>query len=146
MIREIVNDDLYGLLLLYTQLHDNPLPEQSEELSKLWHQIIEDKNQHIVVAEVDGKIVSSCVLVITPNLTHFQRPYALVENVITDEKYRNQGFASACLNYAREIAFSANCYKTMLLTGSKQETTHRFYEKLGYNKNDKTAFVQWMNP
>ena len=145
MIREITKDDLGSLLSLYTQLHDNPIPEQSEELEKLWQQIVEDKHQHIIVAEAEGKIVSSCVLVLVPNLTHSQRPYALVENVITDEKYRKQGFAAACLNYAREIALSANCYKIMLLSGSKQEAAHRLYEQLGYNKNDKTAFIQWLD-
>ena len=32
----------------------------------------------------------------------------------------------------------------MLLTGSKQESTLRFYEKAGYNCKDKTAFIQWL--
>lgn len=145
MIREITKDDLGGLLSLYTQLHNNPLPEQSEELEKLWQQIVEDKHQHIIVAEEDGKIVSSCALLVVPNLTHSQRPYALVENVITDDKYRKQGLAAACLNFAKGIAESSNCYKIMLLSGSKQEAAHRLYEQLGYNKNDKTAFIQWLD-
>ena len=36
----------------------------------------------------------------------------------------------------------ANCYKMMLLTGSKDPNTLRFYEMAGYNSNDKTAFIQ----
>ena len=95
-------------------------------------------------AEEDGKIVSSCVCVIIPNLTHNQQPYAFVENVITDEAYRGKGLATACLNYARELAQRANCYKLMLLTGSKKESTLKFYENAGYNRNDKTAFIQWI--
>lgn len=35
MIREIVSADLNGLLQLYTHLHNNPLPEQSDALSAL---------------------------------------------------------------------------------------------------------------
>ena len=146
MIREITKYDLPSLLLLYTQLHDNSMPEASETLTQLWEQILADKNYHIVVADENNKIVSSCVLVLVPNLTHSQRPFAIVENVITDENYRKQGLASACLNYAKEIALSLNCYKIMLLSGSKQESAHRLYEKVGYNKNDKTAFIQWLNP
>ncbi len=72
------------------------------------------------------------------------RPYAFVENVITDKEYRKKGFATACLNFAKEIAKRENCYKMMLLTGSKEENTLRFYEQAGYNKNDKTAFIQWL--
>lgn len=144
MIREITEKDFDGLMLLYTQLHGNPLPEKTGELSELWRTIISDGNHHIIAAEEDGKIVSSCVCVIIPNLTHEQRPYALIENVVTGEAYRKRGLATACLDFAREIARKENCYKIMLLTGSKEESTLRFYERAGYNRNDKTAFIQWI--
>lgn len=144
MIREINENDLNALLSLYTQLHDNPMPEDIQELKDLWNEILADKNHHIIVAEEDGHIVSSCVCVIIPNLTHNQRPYAFVENVVTSEDYRGRGLATECLNYAKEIAKKNNCYKLMLMTGSKRESTLKFYENAGYNKNDKTAFIQWI--
>lgn len=68
----------------------------------------------------------------------------MIENVITDEAFRKRGLATACLNYAREIAVRENCYKMMLLTGSKEESTLKFYEQAGYNRKDKTAFIQWL--
>lgn len=144
MIREIKETDFEGLMKLYMQLHDNPMPEQTPEIMELWNRILEDKNHHIIVAQEDGEIVSSCVCVIIPNLTHHQQPYAFVENVITDERYRNRGLASQCLHYARELALREGCYKMMLLTGSKKESTLQFYEQAGYNRKDKTAFIQWL--
>ena len=48
------------------------------------------------------------------------------------------------LEDARKIAENENCYKMMLLTGSKKPETLRFYEKAGYNSNDKTAFIRWL--
>ena len=144
MIREITPNDLQGLLTLYMQLHNNPMPENTAGVLVLWQTILDDSTHHIIVAEEDGKIVSSCVCVIIPNLTHNQQPYAVVENVITDEAYRGKGLAMACLNYAKDLALKANCYKLMLLTGSKKEETLRFYERAGYNSNDKTAFIQWI--
>lgn len=144
MVREIIEKDLNGLLSLYTQLHENPIPEETAQLTQLWKKIINDPDHHIIVAEKDGLIVSSCVLVVVPNLTHCQRPYALVENVITDRSHRKQGYATMCLNYAKMIAQEKQCYKIMLLTGSKEENTLYFYEQAGYNKNDKTAFIQWI--
>ncbi|SFC94310.1 Ribosomal protein S18 acetylase RimI [Ruminococcus albus] len=131
-------------MTLYMQLHDNPFPEKDERVTAIWERILADPDHHIIVCEEDGKIVSSCVCVIIPNLTHGQRPYAFVENVITDENYRNRGLATACLDYARDIAIRENCYKMMLLTGSKKDSTLRFYERAGYNKNDKTAFISWL--
>ncbi len=143
-VREIVRDDLDALLELYTYLHDNPIPETSESLASLWESILADDKHHIIVAEYDGKIVSSCVCVIIPNLTHGQQPYALVENVVTHPEYRSRGIATACLDYAKDLAQENSCYKLMLMTGSKKESTLRFYERAGYNSKDKTAFIQWL--
>lgn len=144
MVREIRQEELNELLDLYLYLHEDSIPEMTEHLSKTWDEIISDKNHHIIVKEVDGKIVASCVCVIIPNLTRGIRPYAFVENVVTNENYRGKGYATECLNYAKEIALKDNCYKMMLLTGSKRESTLRFYENAGYNSSDKTAFVQWL--
>lgn len=144
MIREANKNDLKELLELYLYLHEDSIPNQDEHLENTWKQIMEDKNHHLIVNEIDGKIVSSCVCVIIPNLTRNVRPYAFVENVVTHADYRKKGYASECLNYARTIAKNENCYKMMLLTGSKREETLRFYENAGYNSSDKTAFVQWL--
>ncbi len=144
MIREVTSEDLNELLELYLFLHEEGLPEDNEHLRNTWSQIMNDPNHHIIVNVIDGKIVSSCVCVIIPNLTRGIRPYAFVENVVTHADYRGKGYATECLNYAKQIAIDNNCYKMMLLTGSKKETTLRFYENAGYNKNDKTAFIQWL--
>ena len=142
MIREIVESNFEELFRLYMQLHNNPFPDKNDKITAIWNNILNDKNHHIIVADENGRLVSSCVCVIIPNLTRGQRPYAFIENVITDREYRKRGFATACLNFAKEIAQRENCYKMMLLTSSKEESTLKFYEQAGYNKNDKTAFIQ----
>lgn len=144
MIREAYEKDLDSILTLYTQLHGNLFPEKSDKLNRLWSEILSDRNHHIIVCEEKEEIVSSCVCVIVPNLTHGQRHYALIENVITDERYRKKGYATACLDFAKEIAIREGCYKIMLMTGSKEESTLNFYKKAGYNDNDKTAFICWL--
>lgn len=144
MVREAEKKDLNGLLLLYEQLHNSQVAINFDDLAELWNQILQDQNHHIIVAEEDGTIVSSCVCVIIPNLTHNQRPYALIENVITDKVYRKKGFATKCLDYAKKIAIQKKCYKMMLLTGSRMDATLQFYRNAGYNSEDKTAFIQWI--
>ena len=143
-IREIEENDLLQLLFLYTFLHDNPVPELDDGVVSLWHDINSDKNHHVIIGIVDDIIISSCVIVVVPNLTRGQRPYALIENVVTHPDHRNKGYATQILDYAKEIADENNCYKIMLMTGSKEESTLNFYKRAGYNANDKTAFIRWL--
>ena len=145
MIREVNKNDLDEILQLYLYLHEKSIPEDSEQLRNAWENIINDVNHHLIVCEIDGKIVASCVCVIIPNLTRNVRPYAFVENVVTHGKYRKKGYATDCLNFAKKIAVENHCYKMMLLTGSKEESTLNFYRNAGYNSSDKTAFIQWID-
>ena len=145
MVREAVTEDLEELLQLYLYLHEQTVPALSEYLLSTWNRILEDENHHLIVKIVDGRIVSSCVCVIIPNLTRNVRPYAFVENVVTHGDYRGKGYATECLHYAKDIAVKNNCYKMMLLTGSRERKTLEFYRKAGYNSTDKTAFIQWID-
>jgi len=145
MIREAKYTDLQEILELYLNLHETTIPKDSEHLRNTWDKIINDENHHLIVCEVEDKIVSSCVCVIIPNLTRNVSPYAFVENVVTHKEYRGNGYATDCLNFAKEIAKENNCYKIMLLTGAKEGKTLAFYHKAGYNSVDKTAFIQWLD-
>ena len=142
MIREIAENDFDDLMKLYVQLGNNPIPQKSEDVLAVWNKILQNKDYHIVVADVDGTVVSTCTCIIIPNLTHNQRPYAVVENVVTDQNFRGKGYATSCLDFAKEIAIKNNCYKLMLMTGSKKEATLNFYRNAGYTDKTKTAFDQ----
>lgn len=144
MVREVQENEFQQLLELYLHLHEKSIPETTEPMNQVWKTILRDENHHIIVKIVEDKIVSSCVCVVIPNLTRNGRPYALIENVVTHADYRGKGYATACLNYAKEIAQKENCYKIMLLTGSKEAKTLHFYQNAGYNSSDKTAFIQWL--
>ncbi len=145
MVREVKKEDLEGLLELYLHLHEKSIPENNEHLRKTWDTILNDDKYHIVVCETDGKLVASCTIIIVPNITRDVRPYALIENVVTHSDYRKKGYAGECLSYAKKIADEENVYKMMLMTGSKDPETLRFYEHNGYSSKDKTAFAMWIN-
>lgn len=142
VIRLIKLYELPALLDLYRHLHatDAPLPDE-ETLERLWNEILNDPKLHYFVAEVEGQLVASCTLAIIPNLTRGARPYGVIENVVTHADYRRQGIGTQLLQHALQIAWSKNCYKVMLLTGSKQEATLYFYEQAGFQRGVKTGFV-----
>jgi GNAT superfamily N-acetyltransferase len=145
MVREAEKEDLAEILQLYLFLHETEVPAASEQLTAVWNSIILDENHHLIVNVIEDRIVSSCICVIIPNLTRSIRPYAFIENVVTHGDYRGRGYATDCLNYARSIAEKENCYKMMLLTGSKEHEVLRFYQNAGYNNTDKTAFIRWID-
>lgn len=45
----------------------------------------------------------------------------------------------------KKIAEKQNCYKMMLLIGSREQKTLDFYKNAGYNSTDKIAFIQWID-
>ena len=132
--------------LYYNHLTADP-PEKPQDMT-LWQAKIarfeNDRLYHILVGEINGKIVSSVTLIIIENLTHNLRPYSVIENVVTHADYRGKYYATELMNKASEIAAEHNCYKIMLMTGSKKESTLKFYEKCGFNRNDKTGFIKWI--
>ncbi|MHB1483342.1 MAG: GNAT family N-acetyltransferase [Saccharofermentanales bacterium] len=65
-----------------------------------------------------------------------------MENVVTNIDYRNKGYASALICKASEIAKEFNCYKIMLMTGSKKESTLNFYKNNGFSVDEKTACLK----
>lgn len=141
-IRLIKKEELRYLLNLYKHLDNGDLElENSKTLYDLWDSIYEDPNLYYIVAEKDGILVSSCTIAIIKNLTRCMRPYGLIENVVTHSKHRNIGLGKQVLNMAVGIAKENNCYKVMLLTGSKKKETLNFYKSAGFRDDIKTGFI-----
>lgn len=142
VVRRVRADELDALLELYQNLNAADVPQASKrQLRALWAEVVENPMLSYVAAEVDGRLVASCTLVIVPNLTQAARPFGLIDNVVTHRRYRRRGLGTATLEYALDLAWAADCYKVMLLTGRKDPGVHRFYEQAGFAKDGKTGFI-----
>ena len=141
-IRRIEPHELNFLLDLYAHLHaeDGPRPEQ-EVVAAVWQEALVNPRCRYFGAYESGRLISSCTIMVIPNLTRSCRPYGVIENVVTHSEFRSQGHGRAVLSHALEFAWSERCYKVMLLTGRKDEATMRFYEGAGFDRNGKQAFV-----
>lgn len=139
-IRPAMPADLASVLALYRQLNpsDPVLDIPSAEPS--WSALLSCGLTTVFVAEQGEKLVSSCTLAIVPNLSRGARPYGVIENVVTDSSCRKMGLGRAVLHAACEKAWAADCYKVLLATGSQRESTLRFYEGAGFQRNSKTYF------
>ena len=142
LFRTIERHELPALLDLYRHLHkaDVPLPAD-DVLRQVWNDILQDQKMCVLVADLNGSLVASCTLAVIPNLTRGARPYGLIENVVTHPAHRRKGIGTRLLRHALQITWERNCYKVILLTGSKSEGTLRFYEQAGFRKGIKTGFI-----
>ena len=127
------SEDLSSILALYSDLTPNDIPFKDGQAQRIYQKILNDDSFMILVLELNHIIVSTCALSIIPNLTRGGMPYAVIENVVTKKEQRKKGYGSKIVKYAIEIAQRNGCYKIMLLTGSKNESTHRFYHNLGFS-------------
>lgn len=143
-LRDATHEDLPGMLALYRHLspHDPVLNPGDARAS--FAALVGADMAHLLVAEADDMVVSSCLLLIVPNLTRGGRPFAIVENVVTHADYRQRGLATGLLRLAQERARAANCYKMMLATGRSEESVLKFYEQAGFTRGGKTFFeMRW---
>lgn len=141
IIRLVYPDEAQQLISLYRHLHDEDVVSTPEEIDVAWAEIRATRGMSVVVAELDDKIVSSCVLCVSPNLTRGCRPYGLIENVVTHESYRRRGIGRRVVQHALDLAWSRHCYKVMLLTGRQDAGTHQFYMACGFLAGKKTAYL-----
>jgi len=138
-IRAAEAADIPDLLDLYQHLNkgdERPSIDAAQHMLKR----LEDMPGSAVLVGFDPRgIRTSCTLVVIPNLTRGGRPYGLVENVVTHAAARGRGYGKAVLAAAIERAWDQDCYKVMLLTGSKEAATLGFYRAAGFEQT-KTGF------
>ncbi len=139
-VRPARDGDLVGLLSLYRSFASYDPDYDAQAAAPQWALVQASPGLMIVVAEVAGRVASSCTLAIVPNLTCGGRPWAVIENVVTHPDHRREGLGRRVLAYAVARCWDAGCYKVSLATGSKDPATLRFYEAAGFKKATKTHF------
>ena len=131
--------DLEGLLKLYPQLNSSDEAISLDLAASRLDEINQLPGSAVLLGLLGHDLVASCTLIVIPNLPRGGKPYALIENVVTDALHRGRGYGTSILRAAVAAAWEAGCYKVMLLTGSKQPSTLKFYENAGFEQT-KTGF------
>ena len=138
-IRAAIREDLPKLLDLLQQLDPQTIAA-GDLASATWERSLASGHATVLVADIDGHLAATCMLVLVDNLTNAGRPWAVIENVVTDAAWRKRGLGRLVLDAALTRAWEAGCYKVMLATRSKREATLRFYEAAGFIRGEKTFF------
>jgi GNAT superfamily N-acetyltransferase len=138
-VRLAEGPDLTALLALYRDLIPDDPELSVEAAGARFEALARIPGSGIYIGTRDDVIVSTCTLIVIPNLTRVGQPYALIENVVTVADQRGRGYGRATLQHAVSSAWDHGCYKVMLLTGSTAPETLGFYRSAGFEQN-KTGF------
>lgn len=137
--REATIEDMEPLLDLYAHLSPGdercPANIARHNLERLQR----FEGSGVLLGVIEGKVLSTCTLIVIPNFTRGGRPYAIIENVVTHPDYRGKGLGTAVLDAACDRAWIYDCYKVMLSTGSSLASTLAFYERAGFEQS-RTGF------
>jgi len=140
-IRKIKKNEMPVLFELYAYYSNNLIPISEAKHQEIWDQIEANPGVNYFVLEVDNKIVSSCILSITPSIIRGGDGYGVIEHVVTHGDYRRRGFAKAILEHALDHAWNHGCTEVMLLSGAGNEGAHKLYEGLGFDQNQRKGFI-----
>lgn len=141
MFRSAEPRDFDDIIRLYRQLQPNdPVLDDGSDTAT-FKQILGTEGLQLFVLEIDGRVVATTYLNVIPNITRSASPYAVIENVVVDESLRGTGLGKQIMAGTLQAAWNAGCYKAMLLTGSRDPSTHAFYKACGFVADVKTAYL-----
>lgn len=138
-IRPADRADLRRLLDLYVHLDPTDARCPPDRAAEVLDRFFRYDGSVLLAGFIGDELVTSCTVIVIPNLTRGGTPYALIENVVTHADHRGRGFGQRVLRAAVERAWAEGCYKAMLMTGSKKPSILAFYEAAGFEQS-KTGF------
>ena len=125
LVRMLADDTLGAKRENYVE----PLPQQ---YYSAFAAIDADKNNYLLVAELENKIAGMLQMTITTYLTYQGGKRALIEGVRTEKTLRGKGIGKEMLTWAIDKAKSEGCHVVQLTTDKKRPEALAFYEKLGF--------------
>lgn len=94
--------------------------------------IVKDKNQELIVVELDKNVIGTLQLSFIPYLTYQGGIRAQIEAVRIREDYRGKGFGQQMFEWAIKRAKERNAHVLQLTTDKKRYEAITFYKKLGF--------------
>jgi len=137
-IRLAKESDLSRILELYRELSiitteaDQRLNTSRDNYRKVFAEISNNRRRELLVSEYEGEVVGTVALFIIPNLSHGATPYALVENLVVNHKYRRKGIGKKLMEYTIARAKQEGCHRIELVSDRRRKEAHRLYRSLGF--------------
>lgn len=136
VMRVALQSDLPDVLELYAQLgQDDGSILDLSEATRIFKIMKTYPDYRVYLAVLDEKTVGTFTLLIMDNIAHKGAKSAVLEDVVVSETMRGKGVGTLMMDYAGKLAKQKGCYKLAFSSNKNRTDTHRFYEKLGFERH-----------
>jgi glucosamine-phosphate N-acetyltransferase len=140
LIRKVNKEDYYkGHLELYKQLTSiQPEIINKDDYEAFISKLTDDHVIFVIYDLSTDMIIGSATILIENKLIHNLSLVGHIEDVVIDNKYRNQNLGKSLIEYTVNFAKDRKCYKTILSTSDK---TKEFYKKCNFIEKSITMAI-----
>ena len=134
-MRRATADDVPALVSMLADDHlgaQRESPDDPAAYRPAFDRIDADPNQHLMVAERDGRTVGTLQLTVIPGLSRRGSSRALIEAVRIHADARGSGLGSQLIEWSIAEARRQGCVLVQLTSDATRIDAHRFYERLGF--------------
>ncbi len=137
-IRTLTIGDICALVKLLEQLWpDKPIDKNA--VKRVIEKGLNSDSQIYICATDNEKPVGYCSLTIKNNLW-LEANSGIVDELVVDREYGNQGIGKLLMIEIEEIARSYECKRLDLESAANRKIAHDFYEKLGFEKCEYSSY------
>lgn len=141
-VRKVEITDVAGLSELFVDF----IAKESNltAMKKQIEVISNDPNYYVAVACEGNKVIGTSMGIICYDLVGDCNPFMLIENVVVLPQYQGQGVGRLLMRTLEDFGQKNQCNYVILVSESKREPSHQFYEAIGYS-TDQRGFKKRLN-
>ena len=140
-IRIAQHSDFHGYVGLLQRCQFSPVVRPRGLAMSIWDSLISQDYVRVIVAEKDGALVSTCTLIVCPNILRNGRSHGFLENVGTDPNFQAMGYGSGVVDFALDLAWSKGCFHVLMQSGRKDPYVDGFYRDRGFVPDLRTGYA-----
>jgi GNAT superfamily N-acetyltransferase len=123
--------DLSELFIEFIETHSN-----TNAMEERLKSISNNKDYFVAVACMGNKVIGTAMAIKCLDLVGNCNPFLLVENVVVSPLYRGKGIGKLLMKSIEDFGIENNCNYLVLVSGNKREQAHKFYEDIGFSKDN----------
>ncbi len=134
-IREARREELPAIVTLYNLMwagSKTPIAIKTGE--GIFERMRANPNQRMYVAEVDGRVVGTFMMIVKDHPATGDARDCVVDNVVVHPRFQGKGIGKQMIRFVTEQGKQSGCARLVIAGGERRDDSHAFYESLGFTR------------